>query len=101
MLRLADGLESDGVLDENETAPVLALLVLQIQRAVLCGDELEAFPVGIAALGEDAFLQKGGDMDHIIHQLGHIGQTRFCSPAGGYTAAGDSPPAGSRRNRYR
>ena len=45
MLRLADGLESDGVLDENETAPVLALLVLQIQRAVLCGDELEAFPI--------------------------------------------------------
>ena len=88
MLRLADGLESDGVLDENETAPVLALLVLQIQRAVLCGDELEAFPVGIAALGEDAFLQKGGDMDHIVHQLGHIGKHVFVHPLE------DIPPLG-------
>src|SRR5699024_10330906 len=51
-----------------------ALAVGVVGLALPGGDDVQGFPVGVAAAGQDLPAQVGGDAGHVLHQAGGVGE---------------------------
>ena len=72
MLLTAGGLVADGVLDKVERPPAVAFGIDVIHSALFGADNQQAFPLRVAAFGNDRPAEIFGHVKDILHQLGKI-----------------------------
>ena len=80
MLRLFHRLIGDGVFNEDEGAPVVAVGIVVVLFPVPGVDEGQAFPIGVAAFGDNSLSQERRDGNHVAHQTGHILENVMVDP---------------------